>query len=500
KDGVYVDTSDELIAAVKAGNQVVLGGNIMLGEGMTTQQLKAFPTSMPTTADWTYHKNTGASHPKVSHLLDFKNNLYGNGYSINANKFTTGLFERLGDPFTGPLDFINLMNYAKVKGQDHAAYIVTKDGVEIKNVYLLGCSDESLVENDAINLSLLNNVGTVLELMADCNVQDCRVRNGRTGIRAFGRQISENESPIIQTEAGIYGVTSRRMNVTVDGCILSQAREFLLKVGSNAALDGNDDNLAPSLKKQNGMAYAVPGQNSNILGEDGDYFYNTYVMTDITVKDTIFRDSGLFCIGVESHFAGPFLDNATKGMNVGGIDIQGVLAGAGWDNLASTSLPALIRLEGNVQFHDWKVLDNIDSSSLIEIGDNIQEQLAFLNLQINEMVRKASEVGGYKDLMITKTDAETNTGKQYVHGGICFYGGGKNYSEVIYSDNYTAEKLVDYTINLSMLAKGEQPGSALYQQGTYLPYAAGFESFRFMMFDANSDFDLDKQWQISGQQ
>ena len=140
------------------------------------------------------------------------------------------------------------------------------------------------------------------------------------------------------------------------------------------------------------------------------------------------------------------------------------------------------------------------NSSLIEIGDNIQEQLAFLNLQINEMVRKAKKESGYTNLLVEKTDQQSNTTKQYVHGGICFYGGGKNYSEVIYGDSYSAEKLVDYTINLSVLAKNEPSDSPLYQQGTYLPYAAGFESFRFMMFDATSDFDLDMQWQISGQQ
>ncbi|MBQ9716205.1 MAG: hypothetical protein IJV77_07365, partial [Clostridia bacterium] len=494
------DTSDELIAAVKAGKQVVLGDNIMLGEGMTTQQLKAFPTSMPTTADWTYHKNTGANHPKVSYLLDFKNNLYGNGYSINANKFTTGLFEAYGDPFTGPVDFINLMNYAKVKGQDHASFVVTQDGVQIKNVYLLGCSDESIVENDAINLSLLNNVGTVLEVMANCNVQDCRIRNGRTGIRAFGRKTAENVSPVIATEAGIIGATNQRIKVSIDGCVVSQAREFLLKAGSNLALDGNEGNLAPSLKKANGKEYAVPYTTSNLLGEDGEYFYNNYVMTDVTVRDTIFRDSGLFCVGIESHFAGPFLDNAVKDVVVSGIDLQELLYKAGWYGMASTSLAAVVRLEGDVQFHDWKVLDNIDSSSLIETGDNIQEQLAFLNLQIDEMVRKAADVGGYNDLIRTKADPQSNTTKQYVHGGICFYGGGKNYSEVIYSNNYTGEKLVDYTINLSVLAKNEPSDSPLSQQGRLLPYAAGFESFRFMMFNTNSDFTLEKQWQISGQQ
>ena len=101
-------------------------------------------------------------------------------------------------------------------------------------------------------------MGTVLEVMANANVKDCRVRNGRTGIRAFGRRISENESPIIATEAGLIGITNKRISVNIDGCVLSQAREFLLKVGSNFALDGNDQNLAPSFKKANGVAYAVP--------------------------------------------------------------------------------------------------------------------------------------------------------------------------------------------------------------------------------------------------
>ena len=76
-----------------------------------------------------------------------------------------------------------------------------------------------------------------------------------------------------------------------------------------------------------------------------------------------------------------------------------------------------------------------------------------------------------------------------LHGGICFYGGGKNYSEVIVNN----QDLLQFNVNLSILAKGLTDSESneddvyAFQQGTFLPYAAGSEDFRFMMYTSNGN-------------
>lgn len=75
--------------------------------------------------------------------------------------------------------------------------------------------------------------------------------------------------------------------------------------------------------------------------------------------------------------------------------------------------------------------------------------------------------------------------KNYVHGGIAFYGGGKNY-HILDMSQYTYEAMRQYNVNIGVLAKSTD--EKLKTQGEMLPYAAGTEDFRFVMFDATSNY------------
>ena len=77
-------------------------------------------------------------------------------------------------------------------------------------------------------------------------------------------------------------------------------------------------------------------------------------------------------------------------------------------------------------------------------------------------------------------------GKEYVHGGVAFYGGGKNYS-ILDLSGYTFESMNQYLVNIGVLANSQD--SELHTQGQLLPLAAGAEDFRFVMFDATSKFN-----------
>ena len=203
-------------------------------------------------------------------------------------------------------------------------------------------------------------------------------------------------------------------------------------------------------------------------------FRETFVLTELTLKDSALYNSGLFCIGVESAFAGPMLDG-------------GMLAPAGWRDLGGTSYAAVLKLVGDVRMYDWKSVSEVDSSTLIELSGGAAEAgLSFLSLDVGAMLSKVRAYGGdaYADMI----DSD-GTG-DYVHGGIAFYGGGKNYSMLDLTE-FTGAALGEYSVNLSVLAEGEENSldSALYLQGTMLPLAAGTQDFRFFMYGADGEMN-----------
>lgn len=490
-DGVYVSTYEQLIFANRQNKQIVLENDVYLGENLfdengkakydssvMSEKLRSFTQELPTTSDCRYYENTGKGHPNVRYCYEFANNIYGNGYMLNT-QYITNILDSTGQfpsyaVFTGPLDFvaayIDGAKIASVKGQDNISFLVRKDNIVLENVTLAGCDDETLYDGDKMELNLLNHLGTTLEIMSDATIKNCRVKNGRTCVRVFGRANIAQDSSI--------SVSREKISVTIDGCQLQTAREFILKVGTNRYLQGTSDNLSPSFVDANGNAYTFVGADGkaqdvsnssecDILINDA-YFVNNYVLTDVTLKDSTLSKSGLFTVGMESHFAGQFLDN-------GGDRLKG------WDGLAATSYPAVLRLVGDVKLEDWKDLEQVDSSTLIETAVQDYSNLKFLSLNVKEMLRtiKEKRPDSYSD--ITKNV----NGTEYVHGGIAFYGGGRNY-HIIDMSKYTFENMRQYNVNIGILKEADD--ETLRMQGSTLPLAAGTFDFRFVMFDAKSEY------------
>lgn len=492
-DGVQVRNDEGLRAAFAGGRAAVLTEDVYLGEnlfnvsanGVRTpkysdsvmrEKLLRYTGEIKTTADWTYYKNTGRSHPSVRYCLDITANLYGNGKFISA-EFITNMLDATDTPydfavFKGPLDFVSSNTdgavLAAVKGQDNISFLVRTDGVTIDNVILKGCDDKTLYDDGSLNLSLLNYVGTTLEVMADASVINSRIMNGRTVLRAFGRYgVSDNSAVNVENE---------KINVTIDGCVLQNAREFLLKVGSNRVIRGTKNNKSPYLVDASGKNYTAHNSPECDDYIDDAYFMSNYVITDVTLKDSVLRTSGMLSIGIESHFAGELL---YKGVDFPLFPLRG------WENLAATSYPAILRLVGKVVIADWKDISAVDSSTLIE-SQSTDESLAFLALNIAAMLKTVQEKGGeqYANIISKKNNVS------YVHGGIAFYGGGKNYS-ILDTSRYTFEKMNEYVVNLDILKQSND--ATIRQQGNMLPLAAGYESFRFVMFGSTSNFDYNAQ-------
>lgn len=475
-DGVNVGDYESLRLATDEGYAVVLTEDIMLGENMFREDgylkdgadLSPYVRTLETTADWTYYKNRGSAHPTVKYLIEFRNDVYGNGKALDADYITqvTPLVSSSVAVFKGPLDLAAFPGLASVKAQDNISFLVRTDGVTIDNVVLRGCSDESLYDEGKLELGYLDTVGTVLELMADCRVINSRVMNGRTCVRAFGRYGVEN----IVSESSPVDAEKEKIEVSLESSVLSNAREFILKMGTNRKVRGEYikqgtaydlEAMEPSLSL-GGVTYA-PRDDGNLADEA---FMSELVLTEVTLKDCALTHSGLFSVGLECSFAGPMLDGE-------------MLAPYTWRGLAGTSYPALLRLEGDVRLYDWKELSDVDSSTLIEVSGGITESNAFLQLDLGEMLKRAGE--DYADI-ICPAD-----GGEYVHGGIAFYGGGKNYSVVDLSA-FEGELPTEYSVNLSVLMSDDDDAdSILNMQGEMLPLAAGTQDFRFFMYDAKSE-------------
>lgn len=473
KDGRNVGNYEELKTVTEAGHIVVLTSNVMLGvkndgTDMTEDELKKDVKKFITTYDKTYLENSG-ENKYVQYLIEFKNHVYGNGFEINADKFTQ-CKDATGVPkiFKGPLNFVAISS-ASVKGQDNISFLVRTDNVLINNVVLKGCSDDSLLEEDGqFNLSKLNYVGTTLEIAKSAKLLNSRVSNGRTVVRIFAGG-STMGSPVVEDKSA-FNVQDEKINVHIESCVLSNAREFILKIGSNRALKQTNE-AQRKLLDINRNPYS-PYEESN---KTDKYFNDNYLINDVTLKNSVLETSGLFSVGMETHFSGEFLlgDTITT-----------------WEGCAATSYASALRIVGDVKMLDWKNLSNVDSSTLIEVTGDAND---WLSMNVAEMMKEVAKVKEEcRDIILNVG------GTEYVHGGIAFYGGGYNYSYLDLTEaNDETKQFGVYDVNISVLENSKDEN--IQKQGKMLPMAAGAGNFRFYLYNNKSSRNLSWQESIKNQ-
>ena len=478
KDGRNVGNYEELKTVTEAGHIVVLTSNVMLGvkkdgTAMTEDELKKDVKKFTTTYDKTYLDNIDKNdeNKKVQYLIEFKNHVYGNGFEINADKFTQ-CKDATGLPkiFKGPLNFVAISS-ASVKGQDNVSFLVKTDDVLINNVVLKGCSDDSLLEEDGqFNLSKLNYVGTTLEIAKSAKLLNSRVSNGRTVVRIFAGG-STMGSPVVEDKSA-FNVQDEKINVHIESCVLSNAREFILKIGSNRALKQKDE-VQRKLRKEKDNEYYSPYSESN---KTDKYFNDNYLINDVTLKNSVLETSGLFSVGMETHFSGAFL--------LGGTITT-------WKDCAATSYASALRIVGDVKMLDWKNLSNVDSSTLIEVTGDANP---WLSMNVAEMMKEVAKVEEKcRDIILNVG------GTEYVHGGIAFYGGGYNYSYLDLTEaNDETKQFGVYDVNISVLKNSKD--EKIKQQGEMLPLAAGAGDFRFYLYNNKSSRNLSWQENIKNQE
>lgn len=476
KEGINVGNYEDLKKVTENGKIVVLTSDVMLGvkkdgTAMTEDELKKDVKKFTTTYDKTYLDNIGENdeNKKVQYLIEFKNHVYGNGFEINADKFTQ-CKDATGLPkiFKGPLNFVAISS-ASVKGQDNISFLVRTDNVLINNVVLKGCSDDSLLEEDGqFNLSKLNYVGTTLEIAKSAKLLNCRVSNGRTVVRIFAGG-STMGSPVVEDKSA-FNVQDEKINVHIESCVLSNAREFILKIGSNRALKQTDE-VQRFLFDANGNKYS-PYDEKN---KTDKYFNDNYLINDVTLKNSVLETSGLFSVGMETHFSGEFLLGGTI---------------TNWEGCAATSYASALRIVGDVKMLDWKNLSNVDSSTFIEVTGDANP---WLSMNVAEMMKEVAKVKEEcRDIILNVG------GTEYVHGGIAFYGGGYNYSYLDLTEaNDETKQFGVYDVNISVLENSKDEN--IRNQGKMLPQAAGAGDFRFYLYNNKSSRNLSWQESIKNQ-
>lgn len=420
-------------------------------------------TQMKSTYDLTYLQNIGApeSRMMIKVLIQFKNDVYGNGYEINAHNATLGTCDSTGSLtaasiFRGPIPFVSVSEatggFISYNMQDNIAFAV-HENVTVNNIILKNC--ELAVKDGKVDLTDLTYVGTTVEVLGDnVTIEYSRLMYGRTILRVFG---DDNDS-------------SQEIHTTVKNTIIKGSREFSARIGSNRFyhVDGVRD---PNLPGDNGTDYNTKRVYDTLSPEERAAYDDKYINTYVTFRNVVFEDAGIAPIGLDTHFSGPLLDGDQ--MSYGDLL-------TGWNGLAKTSYGAKVILENDVRMYTWKDFDDLDSSTFIESHIPSGSTLPDLTFDIKGIVSELVKKPGYRNVLFNYN------GKNYINPCIVFLGGGKNYS-VVENNIPGANRISEF--NTYQITLGEA--------GTgNLELAAGFEPFYFMLYDGTSTFTYADQISI----
>ena len=472
--GVNVYNYNELWAETNSVNPrpIVLQGNIKDDFSATNF------TPIQSTYDLKYYENRyGVGTPEfmekttIKVLIQFKNDVYGNGYEINAHNATLGTHDSTGKPvlgkslfYGGPLNFVAMSQGTSggaisVKGQDNIVFGVY-EGVTINNIILKSC-DLTAVDGK-VDLNDLEYAGTTVEVLGDnVTIEYSRLMNGRMVLRVFG---DDNDA-------------TQKIHLEVKNTMLKGSREFIARIGSNR-FEYNADVAAPLLPGDSGSDYNTKKVYDTMSADEKADYDEKYINTFVTFENCVFEDAGIFSIGLDAHFAGEALKDGSRWFS-------GALVG--WKDLAKTSYGAKITLKTDVRLYSWKSIDDIDSSTLMEnnltSNDTSNQMFANMKFDVKALVKSAASTNAqYSDILYNYG------GVDYVHAGIAFFGGGKNYSVVenLITSDFN-HKFTEYNVKLSELVddKGQNQG--------YLQTAAGNEPFYFLIYNKNSTFTYQTQ-------
>ena len=472
-------------------------------------------------------KNSDKISKEIIAGVHVQKDFYGNGYRINMHNLTypTGTLATdeyivalsATDLFRGPLPYIiigtNGIPIVKAYGQDNVGFYVDGDNITIRDAYIKNCDYSNTLENN-------DYTGTVVEINGDnVKIVNSHLSSGKTVLRSFSNK-----------------------NTIVENCLLEKGREFIAKVGTNEYekvdetkrikftfkgvnydysyeeffLDDNADNWnlyrisACLLKTSYVVVNSADGsltdadrlvlaQILNKILSDVELVKNgdeLIVKNEITFKDCMFYQSGIFSIGIDTIFNGPYMfDGSPVKSILSMLEDQGIVIPF---NVAGINYPSIVHLVGKTEFYDYKTIDQVNLNCLIDT--------TYLNETINtllqEMVGEEAQPMTIDDFfpvknIIARRAAEegyyhTVDGVSYINTPYALYGGGINLSQVDISELDGADKLeTDIKLNIyeEVLTKSaaDASGDSIYKKGANIlkkcvSMALGFEPFDLMTY------------------
>ena len=390
----------------------------------------------------------------------------------------------------------------KAFGQDNSGFYVEGDGILIDDVRLQNT-------DNLANLYDLSYAGSVVDLKGEgITIQNSFLRYGRTCLRAMDAD-----------------------GLLVRNCLMENSREFLMKVGSDE-FAGTDPEKRVTY--QHGSDYysgAISGLMDRSYGAADRLFNEALGLKEgddpeatlgpamviqealdgdpglppaqILVEDTLFGRSGLFPIAFDSLFNGPFLYNGLPSL------IQDVFSiftefdipfpSIVPDQVGGTSRPSEVTLQGDCRFYDWKDVETIDASCLIEerigeflgiiLGTASGETLPRIPIDsyfpIKALLVEEAERLGYS-YHVPSEDGEEGEEDIYLCPVAGYYGGGKNDSLLIHEESGIGEEIaIDFARSSitgeGLASAGSDIGNILAPViARCVPMAAGFHPFRFL--------------------
>ena len=444
-------------------NNVVCFGNYTDGKKIDfTSDVYSFETTynQDYIKAWNEFVNSNPSYKKISNRvlagIRVQKDFYGNGYTINlhnltfpsstmdvvdsnGNKTTIPALSK-DDLYRGPLPFYSLgehdnMPLIEAFGQDNVGMYVDGSNILINDVNLKNCDFGNLMSN-------LDYVGTVLETNGNnITIKNSRLSKGKQVVRSFSST-----------------------NVSIVNSMLSNARNFLLTIGSN-------DYIKADLLKEyeftllNGEKITSTINNYLMKSNAGDDTLNAFVIGSFTdkekmrkaildiqnalndeslikdiykgsmnIKDTMFYRSGIASIGMDTMFSGPFLESSTPSvvnMLLTGLNVPYIP-----NHVGGMSYPVELNITGKTKFYDYKEWNNLDITGLINENissfvDDAKEMFGVTDANIGDIsIDTIFPIKSFlKSSVVTTTSSD---GKVYVNIPIAYYGGGANLSKVTF--------------------------------------------------------------------
>ena len=489
-----------------------------------------------------YNSATGSNISKeIIAGVHIQKDFYGHGFCINAHNLTypTGTMSTTDyivalsdtDLFRGPLPYVIIGRAGtpviEAYGQDNVGFYVDGNNITLRDVNFKNCIYSNILENN-------DYTGTVVELNGDnISIINSHLSSGKTVLRSFSNK-----------------------NTVVKNCLLEKGREFIVKVGTNEyeKMDPNKiiqftfkganysysyDTFFNSKNKDEWnmyrmsaallkTSYAVVNEADSSLSDNDrltlasilnkilsdvtlvkDEHGNLIYKNEITIEDTMFYQSGLFSIGVDTMFNGPYMFNAAPVRDVLNR-VDGVVSP---NNVAGINYASLVHLKGKTEFYDYKTINQVNLNCIIDT--------TYLNETINTLL--SSMAGSSESIEMTIDDffpvkkiieryyeekgyyATGDNGEKYINTPYVLFGGGINTTTIDLSELDGVSHL-DTNIELDiykevLLSSSESAGDELYVKGAKVlqkcvSMALGFEPFDLMtykdayLFNANVNIKI----------